>query len=102
MYYLFIAAQIFRAANYIHLVVFFISLVICIKKIFQNFLPMMFLRYSRVVKWAAKTGGKNVTCLATLLQNEFHRYVSRFTTHELNLSCTKSGCCTLRKVVAES
>lgn len=102
MYYVFIAAQIFRAANYIHLGFFFISLVICIKKIFQSFLPMMFLRYSRVVKWAAKTGGKNVTCLATLLQNEFHRYVSRFTTHELNLSCTKSGCCTLLKVVAES
>ena len=25
-------------------------------------------------------GSKNVTCFATLLQNEFHRYVSRFTT----------------------
>ena len=39
---------------------------------------------------------------ATLLQNEFNSDIARFTTHESNLSCNKSACCRLRKVVAES
>ena len=38
--------------------------------------------------------------LRTLL-NEFNSDAERFTTHDLNLSCNKSGCCRFWKVVAE-
>jgi len=37
-----------------------------------------------------------------VLQNELNSDVSLFTTHELNLSCSKSAFCMLQKVVAET
>ena len=39
---------------------------------------------------------KLATCFETLLQNELNTHVARFTTHESNLSCNKSGCYKLR------
>ena len=39
-----------------------------------------------------KTGKKDATCFATLLQNEFNGNVACFTTHWLKLSFNKSGC----------
>ena len=38
---------------------------------------------------------KRSTCFAPLLQKELNSDVARFTTHESNLSCNKSGCCKL-------
>lgn len=38
---------------------------------------------------------------SNLLKNELKVYVARFTNHESNLPCNKTGCCSLRKVVAE-
>ena len=40
--------------------------------------------------------------MATLLQNESNSFVLRFSAHESNLSCNKSGFSMVRKVVAES
>ena len=46
--------------------------------------------------------GKRATKTRNLLQNELKVYVARFTNHESNLPCNKTGCCSLRKVVAGS
>ena len=39
---------------------------------------------------------------STLLKNKLKVYVARFTNHESNLTCNKTGCCSLRNVVAGS
>ena len=76
------------------------------KKIFQNFLPMMFLRYSRVVKWAAKTGGKNVTCFSNIAskrvsQVRFAFYHTRIkpVLHQIRLLHVAKSCCRKLRVV---
>ena len=50
-----------------------------------------------------KTGSKKrATCFGALQQKELNSYVLRFYANESNLSCSKSGWCWLRIVVAES
>ena len=44
---------------------------------------------------------KRSTLFSTLLLNKVNGEVASFTTHESNMSCNKSGCCSLRKVFAE-
>ena len=75
MYYFFIARANFPRGKLYTSRVFFISLVICIKNIPEFFTNDVF-----TLQQGGKMGGKNVTCFATLLQNEFHWYVSRFAT----------------------
>ena len=50
--------------------------------------------FSRDKSLKLRTNGqqKRTTCFATLLQNKLNSHVERFTTHESNLSCNKSGC----------
>ena len=45
---------------------------------------------------------KRAALFAIVLQNELNNDVVRFTTHELNLSCSKSAFCVLQKVVVET
>ena len=47
-------------------------------------------------------GKKRATLFAIVLQNELNSDVALFTTHELNLSCSKSAFCVLQKVVADT
>ena len=75
MYYLFIAAQIFRAVNYMHLGFFHIT-----RNLYKKNIPEFFTNDVFTLQQGGKMDSKNVTCFATLLQNEFHWYVSRFTT----------------------
>ena len=45
---------------------------------------------------------KTCRLFAIVLQNEVNSDVVRFTTYELNLSCSKSAFCVLQKVVVET
>ena len=45
-----------------------------------------------ISKFTKKGLQKRATCFATLLQNEFHSDVARFTALVLSLSGNKSGC----------
>ena len=49
-------------------------------------------RETRVLSYGKTGNKKRATCFATLLQNKLNSHVERFTTHESNLSCNKSGC----------
>ena len=45
---------------------------------------------------------KRATCFATFLQSELNSDFARFITRELNLSCSKSGCCTCEKLLQKT
>ena len=49
-------------------------------------------RETRVLSYGKTGNEKRATCFATLLQNKLNSHVERFTTHESNRSCNKSGC----------
>lgn len=106
MYYLFIAAQIFRAANYIHLGFFFISLVICIKK---N-IPEFFTNDVFTLQQGGKMGSKNGRQKCNLFSNIASKRVSQVcfafyhtrikpVLHQIRLLHVAKSCCRKLRVV---
>ena len=106
MYYLFIAAQIFRAANYIHLGFFFISLVICTKKNIPEFLTNDVFTLQQGGKMGSKNGRQKCNLFNNIAskrvsQVRFAFYHTRIkpVLHQIRLLHVAKSCCRKLRVV---